>query len=221
MSKLWHDAQVVRLQPLNLPSGRFRQLAILIATAVTAALCIQGLIVEQKSRKLTQTRISIDQAEAVLASDAGPKVMLSAAEALELTSPEAARVAISLPRASLSQQPKQPFAWAELAYYQSRLKGRVDDAALRAFQTSIDQCGYCDQDMLRWRLGFALDHWDDMPEEVRLDVFRGAEFLRWWHMDGAFLAEARERADALGIDFREYQHKVVSDIRPHEILPAN
>lgn len=221
MSKLWHDVQAVRVQPLELPVGRLKQIGLIMATAVTAALCIQGLILNHESRKLTQSRISLSQAETLLTSGAGPQVMLSAAEALELTSPEAARLAISLTHASLSQQPQQPYAWAELAYYQSRLQGHVDRTALSAFQTSIDQCGYCDQDLLRWRLGFALDHWEDMPEEVRLDVFRGAEFLRWWHMDGAFLAEARERATALGIDFRDYQRKVVSDIRPHEILPAN
>jgi len=221
MSKLWHDVQAVRLQPLELQNGRLKQVGMVVATAVTAALCIQGLLLDREAKRLTQSGISVSQAEAVLTSGAGPQVLLSAAEALELTTPEAAKIAISLTRASLSQQPQQPFAWAELAYYQSRLHGRVDDAALSAFRTSIEQCGYCDQDLLRWRLGFALDHWDDIPEEVRLEVFRGAEFLRWWHMDGAFLAEARERATALGIDFRGYQRKVVSDIRPHEILPAN
>ena len=108
MSKLWHDVQAVRVQPLELPVGRLKQIGLIIATAVTAALCIQGLILNHESRKLTQSRISLSQAETLLTSGAGPQVMLSAAEALELTSPEAARLAISLTHASLSQQPQQP-----------------------------------------------------------------------------------------------------------------
>ena len=73
MSKLWHDVQAVRVQPLELPVGRLKQIGLIIATAVTAALCIQGLILNHESRKLTQSRISLSQAETLLTSGAGDR----------------------------------------------------------------------------------------------------------------------------------------------------
>lgn len=221
MSKLWHDVQPVEWQPLEWPHRRLRQILVIGTICLTAALCIQSLYLNRHAQKLAVSRVSVNQAQDILGSGAAPEVLLAAAQALHLGDPGAARTAVSLTRASLAKQPDQPFAWAELAFYQTRLKGRLDDEAILALQTSVDQCGYCDKQLLRWRLSFALDHWAALPESLRLEIFRGAEFLRWWHIDGAFLAEARQHATALGIDFREYQRRVVSDVRPHEVMPAN
>lgn len=194
------------------------KLALLAGALIgSAMLCVQGLYLESRAESLSTSRLSIADGQKLLSSGASPKVLLAGAEALDLDEPGAAALAVSLTRASLTQQPKQPFAWAELAYFQTRLKGGVDETALYAFQRSIAQCGYCDRDLLRWRLLFTIDNWNALPERERLDAFRGAEFLRWWHIDGAFLAEARERATARGIDFRDYQRRVVSDVRSHEV----
>ena len=220
MSKLRHTLQQqTSTSDRDRPLSRMRLVLFACVIAGTAWLCVQGLQLESRAESLASARLSVTDAQSLLASGASPRVLLAGAEALDLDEPGAAAMAVSLTRASLTQQPKQPFAWAELAYFQTRLKGQMDETALYALQRSIAQCGYCDRDLLRWRLLFTIDNWHSIPERDRLDVFRGAEFLRWWHIDGAFLAEARERATAQGIDFRAYQRRVVSEIRPHEIVP--
>ena len=221
MSKLWHDVKAVQLQASEWKLPKLRQILIFAMIGLTAGLCVQGLLLDKQSQLLTKSQLSVREAEAILTSGAGPEIMLAAAEALNLSDAGAPETAVSLVRSSLALQPHQPFAWAELAFYQTRMKGYLDETALYALQTSVEQCGYCDQELLRWRLSFAIDNWDSIPEPVRLDIFRGAEFLRWWHIDGAFLAEARQRATALGIDFKHYQRQVVSNVRPHEIGPLD
>lgn len=175
------------------------------------------MMTENRATTFSETGIAKSQAEHLLTTDTPPQVLHAGAEALDLSQDGAAALAVRMTRAGLALQPEQPFAWASLAYFQTQLTGHADALAIDALRRSVQQCGYCDRDLLRWRLNFAIEHWSSIPRDLRLDIFRGAEFLRWWHIDGAFLAEAREKAEARGIDFRAWQHEVVSHVRPHEI----
>ena len=197
-----------------------RLILLLGAVLVTAWLCVSSLMIENRAKTFSDKGIALGQARSLLASDAPPRLLLAGAEALDLSQEGAPALGVRMMRAGLAKQPDQPYAWASLAYFQTRLAGNADALAIDALRRSVRQCGYCDRDLLRWRLSFAIEHWDEIPRDLRLDIFRGAEFLRWWHMDGVFLAEAREKAEAKGIDFRGYQRDVVSHIRPHEVRPA-
>ncbi|WP_084395818.1 hypothetical protein [Henriciella aquimarina] len=201
-----------------------RTIRILLYAATCAAIVAAAglglsLILEQ-SRIADIERGALTTAEArdLIGTGQSPALLLAAADSLRLQEQDDIETARTLTAEALERQPAQPVAWARLAYYEAALAGGLNEEALSALQTSIRQCGYCDKDLMRWRLGFILNHWADTPEAVRLDVFRGAEFLRWWHIDGAFLAEAHQKANGLGIPFREYQKAVVTSVRPQEVL---
>ena len=193
--------------------------AIAITAMIGAALSVLILAEQGHVSRLTAEGAAPDEARRLLDRGASPDVLLAAADNLVLNDRDTTALARDLIVEALRRQPRQPVAWARLAYYDAAANGQLTSTGIEALETSVSQCGYCDKALLRWRLAFALDHWSEIPEPLRMDIFRGAEFLRWWHIDGAFLAEANQKAQSLDIPFREYQAAVVSDMRPNEVVP--
>ncbi len=218
MTKLWRSHETDVTGASGMDAAGLARLSLLAAAMLgMATLCLRVLDTELETVSLSHRSIDLEEGEALLASRAPPSMMLAGATALDRASKPALSLAEDLTRSSLRRQPQQPFAWAQLADVRTRLKGNPDPVALEALQHSIGLCRYCNRELLRWRLTFALNHWDSIPESLRLEIFEGAEFLRWWHLDGAFLAEARETAEARNIPFADYQQKVLTNLRPYEV----
>ena len=124
---------------------------------------------------------------------------------------------IKLIETALKKDPADPFAWANYSYLQTRLSGQLDNQATEALRTSIQLCRLCDRTLIKWRLEYVLAAWNDVPEDVRLAVFEGADVLRWWHLDYEYLRKLRLKAEAKNIPFLTYQRRVGTKIRPQEI----
>lgn len=208
-------------------SGRFpgannlahagRLIVLLAFLSAAAVICLVVIADSLRASEIQQRGIERNAAAALLTANAPPAVMLAAAERLDPEDGSAVQLARDLTRRALSRNRHQPLGWASLAHFETRLSGAPNEAALNAFQVSLRQCAYCDRDLLRWRLGYVLRYWDDIPEDIRLEVFRGGDFLRWWHLDNRFLAEARQLAEAQGIPFTDYQREVGTSVRPREL----
>ena len=108
-------------------------------------------------------------------------------------------------------------AWALLSYARTRAAGEFSSSAADALRNSIQYCPLCDAPLLRWRLVFVMANWTETPEQIRVSVFEGADFLRWWHLDGNFLGNARTTALQQGIPFDEYRANVNTPVRANEI----
>ena len=108
-------------------------------------------------------------------------------------------------------------AWALLSYAHTRAAGAFNTSAADALRHSIQYCPLCDASLLRWRLLFVIENWSETPEHIRDSVFEGADLLRWWHLDGEFLASARLTAQQKGIPFDEYRANVDTPVRAYEI----
>jgi hypothetical protein len=117
--------------------------------------------------------------------------------------------------------PTRGFAWATLAYLESRnAQGRINQAAHGDLTRSMDACPLCDQALIRWRLNFVLAHWDAMPEALRKRAFEHADILRWMGDNSEFLAEMRFKAELEGIPFDAYRAAVDTPARSWDIAPA-
>lgn len=124
---------------------------------------------------------------------------------------------IELLERALDEDPTRPKAWALLSYLYARRDGAFSPAAKAALQVSLEACGYCDHDLLEWRFNFVLQNWKAAPEPIRIAVFSGADFLRWWHLEYEYLRAVRTEAIALGIPFDTYRRRVGTHIRPNEL----
>ena len=108
-------------------------------------------------------------------------------------------------------------AWALLSYARTRAAGEFNSSAADALRNSIQYCRLCDDALLRWRLVFVIENWPETSEPIRVSVFEGADLLRWWHLDGDFLGNARRTALQQGIPFDEYRANVDTPVRANEI----
>ncbi len=124
---------------------------------------------------------------------------------------------IKLIEAALKKDPEDAFAWANYSYLKTRISGQLDNQAAEALRTSIRLCRLCDRTLIKWRLEYVLASWNDVPEDIRLAVFEGADVLRWWHLDYEYLRTLRLKAEAANIPFLTYQRRVGTKIRPQEI----
>jgi len=117
--------------------------------------------------------------------------------------------------------PSRGFAWATLAYLDTRnAGGEVNEAALESLTRSMDVCPLCDQSLIRWRFNFVLAHWDYVPEGLRKRAFEQADILRWTGDNAEFLAEMRFKARLEGIPFDAYRAAVDTPARSWDIAPA-
>lgn len=117
--------------------------------------------------------------------------------------------------------PSRGFAWATLAYLDTRnAGGAVNDAALESLTRSMDVCPLCDQALIRWRFNFVLAHWNYVPEVLRKRAFEHADILRWTGDNAEFIAEMRFKARLEGIPFDAYRAAVDTPARSWDIAPA-
>ncbi len=123
-------------------------------------------------------------------------------------------------RRATQLDPSRAFAWAMLAYLETRQKGgKVNDVALVALTKSMDACPLCDQDLIRWRFNYVLTNWAGMPEAIRNRAFEHADLLRWIGPNAEFLAEMRYKAGLSGIPFDAYRARVKTPARTWDIAP--
>lgn len=189
-------------------------LAIATVSSISFALSnarIDGL--RSGDRDVVEHALSLRQAARV----SHPREWIETATLLLDQAPSDFETSLSLLESALAAGPDNPNAWALLAFLYVQRAGGLDTDALNALQISIDQCGYCEKSLLRWRFTFVLQHWQDAPEKIRAEVFSGADFLRWWFLDYAYLNEVRAEALARRIPFDEYRRNVNSPIRPSEV----
>ncbi len=146
-----------------------------------------------------------------------PSIEVEIAEKLGAQSAENASLAATYLRRALAKNENKPFAWAYLAYLESRIDGELNEASATALKRSIELCPLCDPELLKWRLEFVLFHWDAAEEGLRVAAFEGADVLRWWYLEYDYLDDVRDRSEQAGIPFSLYQRKVGSNVRPNEI----
>lgn len=150
-----------------------------------------------------------------------PGEWIAAATALSSASPQNDGRSIDLLERALAVAPDDASAWALLSFLYARQSGSFTPAAENALRESNTRCPLCNKALLQWRLTYTLQHWDQVPEDVRMSAFKGADFLRWWYSDHDFLSEVGQSARARGIPFNDYRRKVNTKVRPNEIPQAN
>lgn len=117
--------------------------------------------------------------------------------------------------------PSRAFAWAQLAYLETRrASGKVNEASLNALTRSMDACPLCDDSLIGWRLNFVLTNWASMPETLRRRAFEQADVLRWIGPNAEFLAEMRIKSRQNGIPFDAYRAAVNTPARTWDIGPT-
>lgn len=126
-------------------------------------------------------------------------------------------LAIKLLEDALKEDPAHPRAWTLLSFLRTRNAGEFTADAEAALQRSNALCGFCERDLLRWRLTYTLQHWANTEESTRKAAFNGADFLRWWYLDYEFLNQVRADALERGISFDQYRRDVNSPVRPQEV----
>ena len=146
-----------------------------------------------------------------------PEQWVATARALSTEGPDEVALAISLLDRALVKTETDYQSWALLAFLHRQADGRYSETVDVALRNSITACPYCSKSLLRWRFTFILDNWPAVPEETRLLVFSGADFLRWWHLDYEYLDQVRTDAIARRIPFDEYRRKIDTPARPNEI----
>ena len=196
--------------------------AALIAAALIAGLGLTGLALRDHHRQsaIEAGRIEpLAHAKSLLSGErsAPPTHFIRLAERLVAYGDAHDDLAASLLREGLSRRPSDGEAWALLAYVETRRAGRFNLAAQDALKQSVAACPYCDRDLLRWRLEFVLRHWEETPRGLRMAAFSGADVLRWWHLDSAWLLEMRTAAMRRGIDFDGYRRAIDTPVRPQEV----
>lgn len=167
---------------------------------------------------------SPQEARAALASDwsgSNAPDYLEALAELSLQQPTVDEASAFLAARRATQlDPSRAFAWAMLAYLETRqMGGKVNDVALGALTKSMDACPLCDQDLIRWRFNFVLTNWASMPEAIRSRAFEQADLLRWIGPNEEFLAEMRYKAGLNGIPFDAYRAQVKTPARTWDIAP--
>ena len=161
----------------------------------------------------------VNRARELVDADAAPAILLTAAQGLDLSAPESVELAKSLTAVAARKAPARPLTWAFMAYLEAYPMGKLGEAGTSAIRRSFEVCGYCDEDLIKWRLEFVLSHWADIDEDLKLSAFESADFLRWWHLEYDYLDALRASAEEAGIPFSEYQRKIRTPVRPNE-LPA-
>lgn len=138
---------------------------------------------------------------------------------LQKPTPDEASAFLAARRAT-QLDPSRAFAWATLAYLETRqMRGKVNNVALDALTKSMDACPLCDQDLIRWRFNYVLTNWAGMPEAIRNRAFEHADLLRWVGPNEEFLAEMRYKAGLNGIPFDAYRAQVKTPARTWDIAP--
>ncbi len=202
--------------PLHLAVGA---LVFLVFLALVALAVREWLVLDAEFRigHSTLDAVSLAQEISEEGRSVSPETLVSLAEQLVALGPDHDDEARELLLRALERDEGRPYAWTLLAFVETRRTGTFSADARDALARSLEVCPLCEKELLRWRLEFVITHWDEVPASIRAEVFRGADFLRWWHLDAEFLQIQKERAAARGIPFADYQRAVNSPVRPHEI----
>lgn len=124
-------------------------------------------------------------------------------------------------RRATQLDPSRAFAWAMLAYLETRQTGgKINAVAIDALTKSMNACPLCDQELIRWRFNYVLTNWADMPEVLRNRAFEQADLLRWIGPNEEFLAEMRYKAGLNSIPFDAYRARVKTPARTWDIAPS-
>jgi len=157
--------------------------------------------------------------------DAGcrsPYRLIRMAEYLSAGDQDDAKIAKKLVEKALIADELQPGAWALHAFLETKIAGIFTDAAARSLRESVKICPLCNnQSLLQWRLQFVLHNWDEVPEDLKAEVFEGADLLRWWYQDYEFLSQQEKYAVVRNIPYLEYRARVDTPYRPEEIRLPN
>jgi hypothetical protein len=104
--------------------------------------------------------------------------------ALATGKPQALVEARNLSRRALAQNPYDTSAWLRIASADALSHGRLTPAGVAALGRSYDLAGI-DPYVATWRTGFSLEHWDQLPAEVKADVRSEALAVgrRWSHQE--------------------------------------
>lgn len=146
-----------------------------------------------------------------------PREWIVLASILSANGSEADEISIALLERALAVDPYHPDAWSLLAFLRTRSSNQFTDSAATALRESNRRCTLCNRAELKWRLTFTLRHWDQMPYDLRMSAFIGADFLRWWYSESEFLNKVRKSAKEMEIPFDEYRRMVGTPVRPNEI----
>lgn len=151
-----------------------------------------------------------------------PYRLIRLAEHMSAGSIEDARIAKKLIEKALIADDLQPGAWALHSYLETKIAGVFTDAAAESLRKSVKICPLCNnQNLLQWRLQYVLHNWGEVPEDLRTDVFAGADLLRWWYLDHDFLGQQERYAAARNIPYLEYRASINTPYRPEEIQLPN
>jgi hypothetical protein len=133
-------------------------------------------------------------------------------------------VALRAMQRAVAIDPSRAFAWANIAWLETIVDGRVTPEAQKALETSMTACTLCDPDLISWRFSFVLKHWAEIPEATRHLAFEQADMLRWKGDHAEFLAGMRikaEAADAVKTPVRNWElGPGPAAIRPRQSTPA-
>lgn len=75
----------------------------------------------------------------------------------------------TLTQKALAVSPYDTGAWLRLAYLDDRLNGHLTAEGVGALRASYSMIKF-DQYVAFWRISFALEHWDALPDDVRTAV---------------------------------------------------
>jgi hypothetical protein len=93
-----------------------------------------------------------------------------AADALVRTArPADLRRAEALSRRAIALHPYDIGAWLRIAYVEAQVHGKLTPAGIAALRRSYDLVAY-DPDEASWRIAFALQHWADLPADLKAAV---------------------------------------------------
>jgi hypothetical protein len=83
--------------------------------------------------------------------------------------PQGLQAAQRLSRLAIAQNPYDTSAWLRIASADALLNGRLTTTGVTALSRSYDLVGI-DPYVATWRTAFALEHWHELPAEVKADA---------------------------------------------------
>ena len=140
-----------------------------------------------------------------------PTILIRLAQAMAGGNESERELSRQLLTRAIENDDLQPLAWAIMSFLDAKDAGKMTPQAISALQKSVEICRLCDnQDLLQWRLEIVLRNWEEMPEELRLAAFEGADVLRWRYEDDAFLTEQEQFALRQSVPFAAYMELLQS-----------
>lgn len=204
-----------------------KQTSSTLASVLFLAFCVTGILLSVRIygdhnavRVLTSGRAQAEASPQVSdhqRATISPERLVARAMQLQADDGETLARAKSMVEAALDKNPDQPFAWALLAYFDSRSDSGLGETGLEALRESYDRCLVCNRELIHWRLEFILANWPKVSEDIRQSAFESADFLRWWYLEYDYLAELRTNAQEAGIPFAAYQRQIKTPVRPNEL----